>query len=200
MCTDNGKIPLSEQNRLPMSQAARTTQVKECPHCHSEVDEKAPYCTFCGEFLLTPIDATRALGNTDFEEGVPRWGTAHFGARTNLVLQVRGANKIFIFDADQIAEIVIGRIDPDTGEAPEVDLQDCGAVDKGVSRRHAAVIKHQDKLQLIDKGSPNGTYLNGQRLVANQPRILRDGDEVRLGHLVLVVSFEKVSPLSLGKV
>jgi predicted component of type VI protein secretion system len=138
------------------------------------------------------------LGNTDFEEGIPRWGTVHFGSRTNLVIQVRGANKTFVFDAQEIAELVIGRVDPDTGEKPEIDLQECDAVDKGVSRRHAAVIKHQDKLKIVDKGGPNGTFLNGQRLVANQPRLLRDGDEVRLGHLVLVVSFEKVSPLSMG--
>ena len=37
----------------------------------------------------------------------------------------------------------------------------------------------------------NGTFLNGQRLVPNQPRILRDGDEIRLGHLVLYVRFVK---------
>jgi pSer/pThr/pTyr-binding forkhead associated (FHA) protein len=173
--------------------------VINCPKCKNSIDEKAAICPFCGELLMTPNEATRALGNTDFEEGIPRWGTAHFGARTNLVLQVRGTSKTFVFDADQIVELVIGRIDPDTGEAPPVDLQEVGGIDKGVSRRHAAVIKHNDKLQLIDKGSPNGTFLNGQRLMQNQPRILRDGDEVRLGHLVVVVSFEKVSSLTLPK-
>ncbi|MDX2141327.1 MAG: FHA domain-containing protein [Chloroflexota bacterium] len=174
--------------------------MKACPNCKNQVEEKAAICPFCGELLLQAVEATRALDNTDFEEGIPRWGTAHFNSRTNLVLQVRGANKTFVFDAGDIEELVIGRVDPDTGEAPAVDLQDAGGVDKGVSRRHAAVIRKDDKLQLIDKGSPNGTYLNGQRLVANQPRILRDGDEIRLGHLVLVVSFEKVSPLSMGRI
>jgi FHA domain len=173
--------------------------VKKCPNCSNNVLETEDICPFCGELFNTTPEATRALGNTDFEEGIPRWGTAHFGSRTNLILQVRGASKTFIFDAEEIVELVIGRVDPDTGDAPPVDLQDCGGIDKGVSRRHAAVIRRDDKLQLIDKGSPNGTFLNGQRLVSNQPRILRDGDEVRLGHLVLVVSFERVSPLSMNK-
>lgn len=174
--------------------------VKECPNCHREVGDKDAICSRCGTFLLPPSKDTQALGNTDFEEGIPRWGTAHFGTRTNLILQVREYSKTFSFDAHDIEELVIGRYDPDTGESPAVDLQECDAINKGVSRKHAAIIKRDDKLQLIDKGSPNGTFLNGQRLVANQPRFLRDGDEVRLGHLVLVVSFERISPLSVGNI
>lgn len=169
--------------------------MRECPHCHNQIDDKSMICPICGKLLVPAVEATRALGNTDFEEGISRYGTAHLGSRTNLILQVRGASKSFTFDADQIDELIIGRVDPDTGEAPEIDLNDCGGIDKGVSRRHAAVVKRDGKLQLVDKGSPNGTFLNGLRLVANQPRVVRDGDEIRLGHLVLVVSFEKVSPL-----
>jgi hypothetical protein len=32
--------------------------------------------------------------------------------------------------------------------------------------------------------------LNGQRLIADQPRILRDGDEIRLGKLIAHVYFK----------
>jgi len=39
-------------------------------------------------------------------------------------------------------------------------------------------------------GSSNGTFLNGQRLVPNQPRVLRDGDEVRFGKLVAHIYFK----------
>ena len=46
---------------------------------------------------------------------------------------------------------------------------------------------------MVDLGTPNGTYLNGQRLIPNQARVLRDGDDVRLGHLVLQVKFERVA-------
>ena len=44
----------------------------------------------------------------------------------------------------------------------------------------------------IKAGSHNGTYLNGQRLIAHQPRVLRDGDDIRLGFLVLRVKFVRV--------
>jgi pSer/pThr/pTyr-binding forkhead associated (FHA) protein len=175
--------------------------VKECPQCKNSVDAKETICPFCGNLLSNNnnSEATRTLTDTDNEEGTPRWGTAHFGTRTNLVVQVRGINKTFVFDAEDVGELVIGRVDPDTGEAPEINLEECDALNKGVSRRHASITKPDAKLRLIDKGSPNGTYLNGDRMVANQPRILRDGDEVRVGRLVLVVTFERVSPMSVGK-
>lgn len=173
--------------------------MKTCSNCRGEVDDKVLICPYCGSLLQNPLEITRSLDDLDLEEEIiARFGTAHF-SRTSLVLQVRGVSKAYIFDAETITELTLGRLDPDTGESPEVDLQDCGAVEKGVSRRHAAVVKRDDKLQLMDRGSPNGTYLNGQRLIANQPRVLRDGDEIRLGHLVLAVSFEKVSPLGINR-
>lgn len=139
--------------------------------------------------------ATRALGNTDFEESEPRWGTAHFGSRMNLLLFVRGVKEPFVFDAGAITELVIGRFDPDSGQSPDVDLEDFGAAEKGVSRRHATIIRREGQLNLVDSGSDNGTYLNGQRLVAHQPRILRDGDDIRLGHLVVRVKFARIQDL-----
>lgn len=136
---------------------------------------------------------TRALEDTDFEEGVPKWGDARFNSRMNLIITVRHTQRQYVFDARQIDELTLGRVDPDTGESPEVDLEEQGAQDKGVSRRHAAIIRRDGALQVLDLNAANGTFLNGQRLVANQPRILRDGDDLRLGHLTLNIKFERVT-------
>ncbi len=142
------------------------------------------------EFLRR--NATRGLGNTDYEESEPRWGTARFNERTTLMLFVRGAPEPFVFDAGAIEELIIGRIDPDTGQSPDVDLENFSGMEKGVSRRHATIIRKDGSLNLVDAGSHNGTYLNGQRLIAHQPRVLRDGDDIRLGFLVLRVKFVRV--------
>lgn len=133
--------------------------------------------------------ATRGLGDTDFEDSEPRWGTARFNRKMTLALLVRGAPEPYLFDASTVTELVIGRRDPDTGESPEVDLAKYGAAEKGVSRRHATIVRRDGSLSIVDAGSHNGTYLNGQRLVAHQPRVLRDGDDLRLGFLVLRVKF-----------
>jgi len=139
-------------------------------------------------------NATRALTNADDEDTVPRWGTARLTGKMSLVLRVRGNDKKrFVFDHSEITELALGRKNPDTGEVPEIDLEESGAVEQGVSRRHAHIFRKETaSLYVEDLGSPNGTYLNGQKLIANQPRILRDGDELRLGRLVLLVFFERV--------
>jgi hypothetical protein len=133
--------------------------------------------------------ATRGLGDTELDDVEARWGTAHFGKQMDLVLQIRGSEDYFIFDAETVEELVLGRFDPDTNFMPQVNLQDYGGAEKGVSRRHALIIRREGLLNLVDSGSHNGTFLNGQRLVPNQPRLLRDGDELRLGYLVLSVRF-----------
>lgn len=134
---------------------------------------------------------TKKLEDTDYEDGDPRWGTARFNKRMLLEIKLRDTGERFTFDYTDIDEILIGRRDPQTDAAPEIDLEPYGALNKGVSRRHAQIMRRDGALNLIDLGSPNGTFLNGQKLVEHQPRILRDGDDVRLGHLVVRVSFRR---------
>ncbi len=148
----------------------------------------------CGTPLvdMNKEQATRTLDNTDYEEGMPKWGMARFNGKMRLLLQVLETGQEFRFDADSVEEIVLGRHNPDTGEVPQVDLTAAGGIDKGVSRNHAVIIRRDAALHIVDNNSANGTYLNGQKLVAKQPRILRDGDDIRLGHLVLRVTFQLV--------
>lgn len=107
-----------------------------------------------------------------------------------LVLRVDGSKAEYTFDPAQITLLVVGRRDPFSGEKPNVDLSDHDAENRGVSRRHALIKRTESNaLTIIDQGSVNGTFLNGQRLIPHQPRILRDGDELRLGRMVINVSF-----------
>lgn len=58
----------------------------------------------------------------------------------------------------------------------------------GVSRHHAKVVDHGDGLvNVLDLGSTNGTFLNGRRIDAG---VLREGDELRVGQVVLRVGGE----------
>jgi pSer/pThr/pTyr-binding forkhead associated (FHA) protein len=70
-----------------------------------------------------------------------------------------------------------------------VDLTPFGGNEKGVSRQHAALRQLKNHLFLVDLGSSNGTYVNGQRLYSQQPNILVEGDEIRLGNLVATISY-----------
>jgi len=164
-----------------------------CTNCGHENADTEKICVKCGALLSgEQYQSTRSLGDTDFEEGVPKWGSARFNGTMHLVLNVLDSGETYRFDANQVTEIIIGRGSSETGELPGVDLTTSDGINKGVSRRHATVVRRDGALHIVDNNSANGTYLNGQRLVAGQPRILRDGDDVRLGHLVVRVTFRAV--------
>lgn len=167
----------------------------QCPWCKRPIEPTVSECPYCGlPIKVSPKGTTRALGNTDTEPGTPRWGSAKVDSRTNLIIKVRDQDAVFAFDAATISTLKLGRLNPDTGEMPEIDLTECGAIEKGVSRQHAEIVRREGgAIHVVDKGSDNGTYLNGQRMIPNQARILRDGDELRLGFLVLNVRFERFS-------
>jgi pSer/pThr/pTyr-binding forkhead associated (FHA) protein len=77
------------------------------------------------------------------------------------------------------ADLLIGR----AAERPEGRLGD----DPEISRRHAKASRGADgELILEDLGSANGTFVNGERIVA--PRTLHLGDVVRVGQTVLEVT------------
>jgi hypothetical protein len=84
-----------------------------------------------------------------------------------------------------ITGYVLGRSDPRSSYKPDVDLADFKALELGVSRRHAALVNHQDAVFVLDLDSVNGTYLNGERLKSDRPYPLHENDELRLGSLNL---------------
>lgn len=55
----------------------------------------------------------------------------------------------------------------------------------GVSRRHACIRVEGGRATLTDLGSKNGTFVGDDPV--SSPRLLHDGDEVRLGHRASVV-------------
>ncbi len=84
--------------------------------------------------------------------------------------QIKGADsgREFEFDQDLIR---IGRMpDSDVNFDPEVDLDASG--------RHAEIRNENGRYLLIDTGSRNGTWLNGQRI---KHAALNTGDEIELG-------------------
>jgi pSer/pThr/pTyr-binding forkhead associated (FHA) protein len=88
----------------------------------------------------------------------------------------------------QGAVATIGRADH--GYVPELDLSAFRGRELGVSRQHAMFHHENDLLFIIDLDSANGTMLGGIPLSPQQRRIIRDGDEIRLGKLRFHIYFE----------
>jgi hypothetical protein len=64
-----------------------------------------------------------------------------------------------------------------------------------VSRRHARLVVEPDRVVLEDLGSHNGTLVNGERIHA--PRVLADGDEIRVGPACLILHLTKADGATL---
>jgi hypothetical protein len=65
----------------------------------------------------------------------------------------------------------------DQGPMPGAYLVD----DKSVSGRHAELRFRDQKFELVDLGSTNGTFVNDLRLPPNAPHQLKDGDLIQMG-------------------
>lgn len=90
--------------------------------------------------------------------------------------------------------ILIARLVSVAGNAPEIAVLE-GVTSVGrrtgntvvintdpyVSGRHAEILSDASGCHLTDVGSTNGTLVNGQRLAANAPQLLLDGDSVTFG-------------------
>jgi hypothetical protein len=172
----------------PMAPAADPSQRMLCPHCGKPNLKRDSYCYACGHILAAgpKTPATKAL--EDDMDPKTRWGTAHFGPSSVLVLQVRGAQRLIEVPAQ--AECIIGRSAEDSAMKPDIDLADYDADNLGVSRLHAVLKRQQNTIAISDLDSKNFTFINGQRLHPHEVRVLRNGDEIRLGKLVLKVGFK----------
>lgn len=158
-----------------------------CEKCGKSNPPQEKICYSCGELLPAGKQAisTHALGDDPALKPEVRWGTAFFGNDMVLRIHVRCTNEILEISFRD--ECVLGRAAD--GATPDVDLNGCEGDNLGVSRRHTKLTRQHETVMVQDLGSLNGTFLNGQRLLPYQPRVLRNGDELSLGHLAMKIVY-----------
>jgi pSer/pThr/pTyr-binding forkhead associated (FHA) protein len=95
---------------------------------------------------------------------------------SNVNLQIPGGKQ----------EVVLGREDPVSGIFPDIDLDPYGGQDAGIGRKHAKLTSQGGQTYIEDLNSVNGTVVNKQRIPSGEPVPLGNGDEIRLGLMVLL--------------
>ena len=194
---DNGTIPQAAvtiapaiPNFAPPAEGGDDVVWVNCLHCGKTNQRHEVFCYSCGQ-LLEPIKGaydTRVLS----EQANTTLDSEHFGPDSVLVLRVRGSTENYETRPQKSDhEIIIGRSTKGSVLAPDIDLTNKQASDLGVSRLHLSIrydAEHSAVL-VADLGSANGSYINGQRMMPKEVRVLRHGDELRLGKLVLLASF-----------
>ncbi len=82
--------------------------------------------------------------------------------------------RVWLIDRDYVYPLHIGL--NTVGRAPENDVV---IHDGYISRRHCAILVHtNNRVELFDVASKNGTYVNGNKLQGSSP--LKPGDEIRM--------------------
>jgi len=80
-------------------------------------------------------------------------------------------------------DLAVGRFDPVTEMAPDVDLTELD-VQRSTSRRHARLAAREGRFFVREEiGTANGTFVGGERLQTGVEHELRDGDAIRFGRV-----------------
>jgi pSer/pThr/pTyr-binding forkhead associated (FHA) protein len=107
------------------------------------------------------------------------------GARISLHLVESGQ----ILPLAERNEFSLGRVAEGQPIMPDIDLTPYKAYENGVSRLHALLKLVNNHVLILDLGSSNGTYVNGNRLVPSVERPLNHGDMIHLGKLKIQILF-----------
>lgn len=86
-------------------------------------------------------------------------------------------------------KITVGRIVANDPSQPDIDLAPFNAEALGVSRLHFTIHPEVDRLVVTDLNSGNGTFLNGNRLKADEMYRISAGDQLTVGLMRLDVAF-----------
>jgi pSer/pThr/pTyr-binding forkhead associated (FHA) protein len=165
-----------------------------CPHCNHEYRAGLVYCDQCGERVVKV-----ASDNTQTTQPVDVALEEYFARVRHSILPISD-ECLFVFDNSSAESVflpyakpaTIGRRDTSGPLQADIDLTRYGAFEYGVSRIHAALYRTEDTLSIIDLNSRNGTFLNGIRLGARVPYVLRNGDEIWFAKLAVHIYFKEM--------
>lgn len=152
-----------------------------CPNCQTHVDIDSLYCDHCGHRLPDIVPEMVEPQSVTFDQG-----------KTEAVSDERPSPRLLVLPGDTLLVMepgldlyVIGRVDPASGSYPDIDLVPFGGEEGGVSRKHAQITRTNDRFFIEDLNSVNYTFVNKQKIALGVAHALEDGDEIRLGRILL---------------
>ncbi len=164
----------------------------KCPFCQTVHVDNTLFCSECGTYLLEDDKrGTDPLGTSEIgwvgnaaEESAAQ---PSFQGTGPLAIRLKIGDKKRLVEVPLDKPIHLGRLDPASDIFPEIDLTEDDGLGKGVSRRHARILKREGTVVVEDLGSINGTFVNGKRLAPYLPEPLSDGDSLQIGRLLIEV-------------
>lgn len=154
----------------------------------AELQERLWPSTFIGETNLATLAAEirRALGDaargSSYVRTVHRYGyrfVASVSVPAPAPARQAGGPRMYVRTADRQIPLLEGTTTLGRGSDAGIQI-DAG----GVSRHHARILVADGRASIEDLGSKNGTFVRGDRLEG--ARVLTDGDEIRIGPVVII--------------
>jgi pSer/pThr/pTyr-binding forkhead associated (FHA) protein len=158
-----------------------------CQHCQHRNPADMLKCEHCGTLLKSDTATTVHLTNLPGEIAAMAQPEHTDLLADGLSLYIAGeVRPLNIRGKD---EIILGRHTGGEQLPTFIDLKPYNASMLGVSRQHAKIARHSNAYTIEDLGSTNGTWLNEEPLSAHSPFALRNGDQLRLGRMILFAYF-----------
>lgn len=164
-----------------------------CPNCQHKEMSGAIYCSKCGAQLIDMTITTHKIHAAEARQEANRQPGPMVPAPAR---QFQSWISLNMIESGQIlpladrTEFTLGRSAEGQPIVPDVDLSPYNAYANGVSRLHAVIKLIKDQIVLVDLGSSNGTYLNGNRLSPYVETSVAHGDVVYLGKLKMQLLIE----------
>ena len=194
--TASGSAPRAvaqTQIRGPRTAGRVVRRVRVCPRCKHHNELPSRFCVHCGYALVSTAFAParrqlKACPRCRHENGQAARFCVHCGypfvglrpAVLRVIEPVRAAWEMPVAKNP----LLFGRALPQEGYRPDFDMSFYDP-EGYVSRRHGQIIEARNGYFIIDLGSSNGTLVNERLLPAHKPRLLRNGDKITIGEVVL---------------
>lgn len=170
----------------------------QCPSCKSKLTADENVCPFCGAKLRNNTfqgqhnishssdnDYFKSNDTNDTEneqQNSRQQGDISIGEDENGVVTVfrkplNGSHNVWLEDQKRYIKIAIVKFPFRLGKMDGVT--DYRIFSNKVSRKHADILKEQEKYYIVDLGSTNGTFLDGKRIQPGVKEELVDGSHLK---------------------
>ncbi len=169
--------------------SGEASSVGTCPNCGTPRVGDEAFCEVCGlDFSTGELPKAPSAPTPATQSGASGWSIEITPDREWYDENEAESGRVVEFPDPPTSRsvelrgssVTVGRKDEANGWYPDIDLS-TGDDDVAVSRRHAEFRPVDDRWEIVDIGSTNGTRLNGEQLAADSGVTLKDGDVIHLG-------------------
>ena len=165
-----------------------------CPACKRLNESNATICVFCGASLDESQEAhhTTILAETDTNALMQEIETKFIRRLTapDHGIGIYSLNDPTPITIQDTQEFILGRKSTAATHEELVDLTTVGGFEEGVSHKHAMIRRTETGYEILDLGSTNGTWVNKNRLIPNQPYPLESEAQIYLGRLSVFILYK----------